>query len=647
MNSLEKVRGTLSKKDDDKVLCYNINALYTEFLNQSRDTRLLWLVCSAFARGIHYAVIDRDHELLVTPALPEGRKRAKVNKIGSWKKQIVPRIAVVRPEWDIEPLGTTNDDLVAAQTGKAFLAGNAEENKWKMQRFLIASYCADFGNCFSYIRDYNNNEKMTPIVQKDEDGTELIDAETGKVKIEYKSVIDVGHEVLLPHNVLCDNSPDELDRKTEIILSFWRPLHYFRKYKNGDKVKSEHFKQTASAFDLSALSLTSNNSGKLMEGATEKVFLQKPNGENEKGLVVISCGDVVLYKGDWMYKSLESYPLVHYRWGPAAPGEFWSDPPIKDQIPLQKDINEVASIIMENISNMGHKKWMNPIGSGVSSLDDLAGEIISYKQGYEPRQSQVTPLPHYEVNHLLVLDKLLEDIQNLHSVSKGTGTPNVRSALGLDKLSEEDMTPLGTIDAFFEESYKELGLKILKIAAEKVSLPMLVKYIGGGRKRRIEKFTGSMLDSRARVSVRMVDEHLRRRGEVEQLILGLAQNGLIVDNFGRPDPTQVRKMLEFALPSQIYSEDDTQRDIALEENDLLMDSPTEVVSAREWENHFIHMKVHEELLNSAEVRGLRRTSPEVEGRIVQHRMEHQQLLFAAISGQANTETVPKEGAQPQ
>lgn len=611
-----------------------IPQLIDHLINMNSGNLLVWLQCAAMARGIQWTVVDDDNGILVTPKPYKGQKRSKINKIGSWQRHMMARIVTVRPQFEVTARTSVEQQMNAASVGTAFLQAlcSSKRQGWNKKRHKIGKYCTTFGNAIVYVRDYTDPLQLVPVPKVDPISEEIvIDPDTGRQAVEFKELEDIDIQVLLPHNVLCDQNPNELEDKPEVVLAFLRDLDYFpRKYgKKGEKVEAEIFGKGGNAYDLVTLSDHWQHF-KDVECATEYVYLRKPSRDDPNGRVAIFGGDKLLETFEWPYKRMTKYNLVHFRWGEAEPGEFWTQSPVKDQIPIQKDMNECASIIQENIVNMGHLKWINPIGSGVKSIDDLSGEIIDCLPGYEPHQVQVLPLPHYEVNHINVLDKFMEDVQNHHSVSRGTGTPNVRSRVGLDKLAEEDQSPLGITDEFFREAYAELGWKILVIASETFDQDRMLKYTKGGRKRSIENFNRKMLDWNCDVEVRMVDEYLRNKGAAQQLILELVHNNLLVDpNTGIPDQAKVQRMLFFALPDIEKNKIEIQRDIQYDENDRLVRG--EAIMPRPWEYHFEHLDVLEELLNSQEYKTIAREQPEIEQVVMQHWEGHKQLLASALN----------------
>jgi len=620
--------------------------IYTELLNQTKGDRLLWLTCSAYARGIHYAVVNEDNNILVSPLLPDGRKRCKYNKIGTWEKHMAARIVSAKPDFEAIPRDTTMESLNASQCGTAFLQESMDRKAWKLKRYKLAKYCLEFGNAIAYTRDIEDRTREIAIPLLDDDGAPVLQ-DDGQPQVVLTFPEELDTEVLPPHNVLCDRGGQELQDKFEVILAFKRSLNYYEMQygEEGKKVKADKFGQTSDLFNMDMLSHNKTDRHEY-EGAIEVIYMQKPNRLSPEGLFCVYAGGELLVRESWPYEKMTEYPLTHFRYGPAEEGEFWTTSPIKDQIPPQKDLNEVISIVMENISNMGHGKFLVPTGSGFDSISDLSGEILPYTPGLKPEQMTLAPLPHYEVNQISVIDKMLEDIQMFHSVSKGAGTPNVRSAVGLDRLSDEDTTPLSIVDDYFSEGYQQVGSIMLKIAAEKFEVPRMIRFVGEGRRRTISDFNKQMLEGAGEVKVRMVDSYLRNKGATQQLILTLAQAGMFVDKQGRPDTMRIQKMLQFALPEMLFDKEDTQRQIQYEENGLLIAGTK--VPAAPWENHWLHLEVLEEMMNGAEWKTLVKTNQEVYNVTEDHRQQHIGAIKQTLAPpQGGGQSTGQAGAQPQ
>jgi hypothetical protein len=130
---------------------------------------------------------------------------------------------------------------------------------------------------------------------------------------------------------------------------------------------------------------------------------------------------------------------------------------------------------------------------------------------------------------------------------------------------------------------------------------------------------------------------------------------MITDNYGKPDPVQAMKLLEFALPDSVNKDLQMHSEVAYRENDRLMTGQQTWVLP--YQNHFIHMNTHQEFQNSGDFMQLYETlkeKPENQNIIDafdQHVAQHDQFVKQAMGmlqqrPPTPTENRPAEGAAP-
>lgn len=88
---------------------------------------------------------------------------------------------------------------------------------------------------------------------------------------------------------------------------------------------------------------------------------------------------------------------------------------------IQRDMNRLNSIIMENASQMGLLKWLDPEQSNTlpSAFTNEAGEVIKFTAPYKPEQSQASPLPQHIVGQVGELFRMAQFITGLQDVGMG------------------------------------------------------------------------------------------------------------------------------------------------------------------------------------------------------------------------------------
>ena len=114
-------------------------------------------------------------------------------------------------------------------------------------------------------------------------------------------------------------------------------------------------------------------------------------------------------------------------------------------ITAQRDMNRLASIVIENASQMGFIKWMNPEQANTlpSAFTDEAGEIVTYTHPYLPTQSQASPLPQHIVERWWDLFRVCQFLTGLQDVGMGMipfrGSQTSPGVVRELKNSEENM----------------------------------------------------------------------------------------------------------------------------------------------------------------------------------------------------------------
>lgn len=616
----------LSIESDDTAIVANINGKYSWYIEASKEIRRQWLRNSAFARGQQYFILHRTDDRIIDIVPKNGRKAVMVDKIGTWKDHTVANIIQAVPMFEAIPENNDTESVASARAGTALLRYYWDDWKFDLQLITLATYLVDFGNAFVFINYIEDGTKVKadPVFDA-ETGQAALD-ETGNPLFTEKSISDVSPRVLMPHNVGCllDDSP--IEDKPWIIIFHEKQIDYFTEiYKDGDKVQPEKI-SNASNYEIQRISDPKEGrvSGGDMQYATEKIYLQKPTKNNPDGFMAVIANNVILYKGKWAYKKLKTYPLEHFHY-PKEAGEFFARSRVEKQIPIQKYINLIHTIVAENMDAMGNLKWLIPTNAGIDKITN-DNDIVLYNYPYKPEQSVISPLPNYITSHIMQLYQDMQDVQSYHGASMGSSESGVRSQSHAQNLQDQDMLPINVLDLIVGVGYARMGEKILMIAAEKLSEERIISYIGEDKRRMVSKFKGSMLGSIKKVKVRLDNTWMRNKAAVSNNILQMAQYGMITNQFGAPDTTKILKMLEFALPNGIFRDMQIHTDLAYHENDMMMQGQNAIVG--DWQDDELHLGCHNEQMNSDEFMNIvyeAAEKPESKAIIqlfIQHRQEH-------------------------
>ena len=583
----------------DSSLVVDINQKYAWYLQESRITRRQWLINAAFTRGHQFSVLHRTEDRIIEIKEPTNRKMVQVDKISPWKRHMIANIIIGVPMFQAQPEDSlTPDSVSAARVGTALLRHYWETWDFDIQKIVAAGHLVDFGNAFIFVNYEEDGTKFISQPVTDVMTGEQVVDDVGEPVTTQKAIGDITTTVLSPQQVVFSMDGLPIEDKPWIMIVNKRELSYFKNTypEHGNEVMPETY-MNVSNYDLRLLSdnLNKQVAGKI-KYATEKIYLQKPCKNNPDGCIAIVGGDVLLQRSTWGFKKLTDYPIIHLHF-PKEAEEPFARSMVEPQIPIQRAINIISSILEENIDEMAHLKWLVANQGDIDEITDDNG-IIRYNYPFKPEQSALQPMPNYPMEFLNYLESALQDIQSYHSVSKGGSESGVRSDSHAQNLQDQDMQPLSVLDEILRVGYERLGEIVLAIAAEKLTDERTISYIGEDKRRIITKFKASMLGNTQTVKVRLDNTYLRNKAAVVSNILQIAQMGLITDSYGQPDGNKVLRMMEFGLPDSIFSEMQLHTELAYHENDIMMGGKQAIIT--QWQNHKIHLDIHEEFMNSVE-----------------------------------------------
>ena len=476
--AIEAFTGT----EDDGELVQQINGKVATHHQLTHRTRRQWMLNAAFFRGQQFMVLCRNEDRLFQLQAPHGRKQVMDNLMGPWKDQIIANMTMATPVFEGVPTTNDADSVSAARMGSKLLNFYWEDWNFILQFIQLNGYLVDFGNAFVFV-DYKENTGTyeTDAVKDIDTGDTVFDNEGNPIQIS-RPKDDIIQKVLMPHSVLCNLDVSPIEEKPWVIIKQRREMDYFRNtYENGDEVNSEPLWTTNGEMDAFSIQRISDigcqgTGVDLQNYANEIIYMQKPSDSNPEGLVAVVANNVLLIpkkgksRNPWPYKKLMTYPIEHFHF-PKESGEFFARSRGENQIPLQKSLNLLWSIIIENAESAGHLKWLIPDQGNVTKISDI-NQIVRYTFPFKPEIASLQPLPDFISGS--VIDRLksaIRDVQNFHGASMGGAVSGVRSDAHAQNLQDQDLLPLTTVDNIVEQSFARLGEKILLIAASVILLP--------------------------------------------------------------------------------------------------------------------------------------------------------------------------------
>ncbi len=609
---------------------YNLlDKRYLWWLNHTMGMRNQWRINSLFMQGFQWIALQPSLDKIVNKPMPRGRKKVTLNLLKPWAMDTEAKLMIDMPSFDVTPNTLAQKNKDAALAGEAY-AFHLWKNLEMPQKYAdIIRRCENFGHCFGHI-DWD--ETIGPLF-----GQRVDDGEGNKSE-ELFTLGDMRYDILSPHVVITDELDTPTDQKPYIMFASWMSLDDIRmRWEEGVHVTGES--RAHPVFDTMGLLYASNTTrNSIMYGESGEVpgaivfhLLMRPQHSAPNGLIATFANGVELVRDEWpeVYSKMPGYPVVKYDWY-KQPEVYRGESPLIDQIPVQVEINVLLSQLRENLDMVLALKWLNPLGSGVDDITDVAAQIIDYVPGFKPEILQPGSIPASAPRHLEHLLSLMEDVQMLHKASKGRNPAGSRSGLMLESLQEQDDRPLSVPENALHASLDKTFTKALQIASVAVDTERMVEYVGPNKRRQIIAFKGSDLRDNTNIHLQVVGGSSKSKVAVLRRILEFVQMGMYRTESGQVDTQRVMQMVRLAHPDVIYEEEDLHANLQRDENDILWQEGTPIPIPQSWEMHDTHLDEMDAEMNTLKWKEKAQSNPQWAARWIQHRQMHVQLRIGAM-----------------
>ena len=601
---------------------------YLWWLNHTMGMRNQWRINSLFMQGFQWIALQPSLDKIIAKPAPRGRKKVTLNLLKPWGMDIEAKLMIDMPAFDVTPNTLAQKNKDAALAGEAYAFHLWKNLDMPLKYSDIVRRCENYGNCFGHIAW---DETIGPLFGQ------RVEDETGTKKEQLFTLGDMRFDIISPHNVVTDELDTVMDQKPYIMFASWMSLDDIRmRWDEGHKVESEN--RAHPVFDTMGLLYAANTSrNTVMYGSGEDVpgaivyhVMMRPQRSAPEGLIATYANGVELVRDEWpeVYARMPGYPVTKFDWY-KHPEVFRGESPLIDQIPIQVEINILLSQLRENLDMILALKWLNPLGSGVDDITDVAAQIIDYVPGFKPEILQPGSVPAFAPRYLETLLMLMEDVQMLHKASKGKNPAGSRSGLMLESLQEQDDRPLSVPENSMHAALDTTFTKALQIASVAVDTERMIEYVGPNRRRQIMAFKGADLRDNTNIHLSVVGGSSKSKVAVLRRILEFVQLGMYKTSDGQVDTKRVMEMVRLAHPDVLYEEEDIHTNLQRDENDILWQEDTPIPIPQAWEMHDVHLDVMEAEMNTIKWKQKAQTNPQWAGRWIQHREFHVQLRVGA------------------
>lgn len=278
--------------------------------------------------------------------------------------------------------------------------------------------------------------------------------------------------------------------------------------------------------------------------------------------------------GDQVVQFMEGNPYLHKQYPfvkfPHIPnGRFYADSIITDLVPVQREYNRSRGQVIENKNKMAHLQLLAAEGSiDASRITTEPGQVIQYKLGFPPPEPMpLQNLPPYVMEEIerLLLD--FEDISGQHQVSKGQVPPGVTAATAISFLQEQDESMLSVTFDAIEEAFEKIGYQTLCYVKQYWQSPRIVRAVGRDQQFNVRSFAGADLRDNTDIRIEAGSSLPTSKSAKQALLMDLMSQGFI-------PPEKGLELMEVGGVQRLYEEIQTDSAQATREN-MRMSAATE------------------------------------------------------------------------
>lgn len=358
-----------------------------------------------------------------------------------------------------------------------------------------------------------------------------------------------------------------------------------------------------------------------------------------RGRLIVVGGDVLLYDGPSPYLW---HPYTCAIYEPFL-GRFWGKSLVEQLVSLQRRLNEINGVILENSQTMANPQWLVYEGSvREGSISGKGGLIVNWNsskgQTIPPNKLDGTPLPQqYFQEKAGIIDQMVR-IAGTNAILQGQAPSGVTAAASLQLMLENAQSQHGPLlnnwELFIERSQTKKLQNFQRFSRE--PRQDLVQYL-----RRLDHdvteldvvaITGDMLEDNVSVAIEAGSSIPKSQAARQSQLMELAKMGALGDIIKDPITNQ-QFLSEFGITEFNKSTNAEWEKIKWEDGRMLQGKPP---SPSPNDQHELHLPSHTaETQKPSFIEG---ASPQVKKIFEDHIAWHKEQESKAMQAQEESQT---------
>lgn len=631
-------------KNNDAIVKW-VKDQYGKCKTQFEPIKRQWYLNLSFFKGDQY--VDMIDGRIIKIPSPRNKVRQVVNRIKPVVRTEVSRMTSQEATVEVVPASSEQSDILAAQAAQAVFISLRE--RLKLQSVIRSACWWTSVTGIGYIKTY-------------------WDKSFEDTDINNQAIVgDHCYSAVSPFNIMVpDFLLEDIEDQPYVLNIFTKSVEWVKEYY--PEVIKPDFKPTVVSSNEIMETHYLNTKGTAANNAKPDACLVieawiKPGATGlmpKGGKVTLIDDTIVDFSNEGIPYDHGEYPFAKIE--SIQSGSYYPSSVVEDLIPIQRELNRTRSQLLEARTLSAKPGWFYTEGSmDPNKVTSANGQMIGIKPGATPPTPIPLPqMPAYVMELIQGDLSDIEDISGQHQVSKGSAPSGVTAGTAIQFLQEADNSYLATTHASLEDAVKKVARQSIGLAIQYWDSQRLVKVIGKDGSISARYLQGADIATGNDIRVEGGSSLPQSKAGRIALFMDLMNHGFIPPQDGlklmnlanmqsywdevdvdknqalrenlsmselNPEQTaQARQIVQQQVQQQVMAGmppgmDPMQNPIASQQLELANEP---VIPVNDWDNHEIHLMVHENFMKGQEYETL---DPAIQKEFELHRQYHKDKLM--------------------
>lgn len=428
------------------------------------------------------------------------------------------------------------------------------------------------------------------------------DPETGDKNFEG----EIEFNTLSPFDVVFDGTKESWDHEWILVRTFQNRFNLAAKYPElRERILGMQTKNMATtSYRLSMFSNDQTDDIPVYE-----LFHKRTEAMPDGRYVLFLDADLSLLDLPLPYRDIPVYRI--------SAGEYMGTPygytPMFDIFPIQEAVNSLYSTILTNQSAFGVQNLFVPRGADLD-INSLEGALNILEGNAKPEPLALTATSPEIFNFLQMLERMIETISGVNSVTRGNPEASLKSGTALALVQSMSLQFISGLQQNYVKLIEGIGTSLINILKDYAKTPKTVSLVGKNNRPMLKEFTSDSIKDINRVIVTVGNPLARTTAGRVQMAEQMLQMGLI------KNPQEYFQVINTGAIETMYESDMNELLLIKRENEFMMEGKE--VMADMLDTHQLHIMEHRTILSDPELR----MDPDLRQTVQTHIQEHIDML---------------------